>query len=124
LLTIWQLGLEKYLALIIVIAFLALGIVYFVALPSFAMHKMLKTSSRTKKTIAFLGYYCLFIVFAIVIFLLPEYVMKMYYYEFASTQLFKFILFLFLTFPLSYLFCMWIISGNKNGWVKQEFAQV
>jgi hypothetical protein len=124
LLTIWQLGLEKYLVLIIVIAFLALGIVYFVALPSFAMYKMLKNSSRTKKTIAFFGYYCLFIAFVIVIFLLPDYAMKMYHYEFASTQLFRFILFLFLTFPLSYLFCIWLISGSRNGWAKPEFAQV
>ena len=120
----WQLGLKKYLAFIIVIVFLALGIVYFVALPSFAMYKMLKYSSRTRKTIAFFGYYCLFIVFVIVIFLLPDYVMKMFYYDFESTQLFRFILFLFLTLPLSYLFCMWIIFGNRNRWVKQEFAQV
>jgi len=123
LLITWQLGLDKYLAYSIVIALLALGIVYFVVLPSFAMYKMLKNSSRTKKTITFFGYYSLFIVSAIVIFLLPDYSMKMYHYEFASTQLFRFILFLFLTFPLSYLFCMWIISGNRNGWAKQEFAQ-
>jgi hypothetical protein len=123
LLFIWQLGLEKYLAFIIAIAFLALGIVYFFALPTFAMYKMFKNSSRIKKNIAFFGYYCLSIVLAIVIFLLPDYLMKMYYYEFASTQLFSFILFLFLTFPLSYLFCMRIISGNRNGWAKQEFAQ-
>jgi hypothetical protein len=116
---VWQLGLEEYLALIVVIALLALGIVYFVVIPYFGMRKVLQHSSITTKGIAFFGYYCLFAVFAIVIFLLPDYALKTYNYDFGSTQLFIFLLFLFLTLPLSYLVGIEIIFKKRNGWTEK-----
>ena len=123
-LIVWQLGLEKYLVFTILIVLLILGILYFAVLPSFGINKMAKNFSRLKKTIVFLVYYSLFTVFVIAIFFLPNYAMKIYNYDFASTPLFRFLLFLFLTLPLSFLFCMWIIYRNKNERTEEGVTQV
>lgn len=120
----WQLGLEKYLVFTILIVLLISGILYFIVLPSFGINKMSKNFSRIKKAMVFLVYYSLFTVFVIVIFFLPNYAMKSFNYDFASTPLFGFLLFLFLTLPLSYLFCMWIVYRNKNEGAEEGFTQV